>query len=92
MHEIDSLEFLKKFKKKDKIMYISNASHDPIFELNEYNLIKNNLDKGSIIISDNGSQMISKFSIQEEKKLICFTEEVENHWYPGAKCCVCYGF
>ena len=48
-------------------MYISDASHDPIFELNEYNLIKNNLDKGSIIISDNGSQMISKFSIQEEK-------------------------
>lgn len=31
LHEIDSLEFLKKFKKKDKIMYISDASHDPIF-------------------------------------------------------------
>ena len=47
---------------------------------------------GSIIISDNGSKALSEFSIQNKKKLFSFSEDVKDHWYPGAKCCVSCGY
>ena len=91
-HQIDSLEFLKNFNDKGKIIYISDAKHETEFEKKEFELIQKNFLPGSLIISDNGSEALSEFSIQKEKKLICFTEDVEDHWYPGAKCCVSYRY
>lgn len=91
-NQIDSLEFLKSFNDKGKIIYISDAKHEIEFEKKEFELIQKNFMSGSLIISDNGSKALSEFSIQNEKGLICFTEDVENHWYPGAKCCVSYGY
>jgi len=91
-NQIDSLEFLKNFNDKGKIIYISDAKHETEFEKKEFELIQKNLMPGSLIISDNGSKALSEFSIQNEKSLICFTEDVEHYWYPGAKCCVSYGY
>ena len=39
LNEIDSIDFLNKFNEKKKILYISDAKHDPEFEKKEYNLI-----------------------------------------------------
>ena len=75
---------------KKKILYISDAKHDPEFEKKEYNLISKNLIKNSIIISDNGSEALSEFSILNNKKILCFTEQVSEHWYSGAKCTISY--
>ena len=90
LNEIDSIDFLNKFNEKKKILYISDAKHDPEFEKKEYNLISKNLIKNSIIISDNGSEALSEFSILNNKKILCFTEQVSEHWYSGAKCTISY--
>ena len=92
LNEVDSLIFLKNFNEKNKIIYISDAKHEFEFEKKEFDLILKNLDKGSLIISDNGSKALSEFTIKHKKKMTCFSEEVKNHWYPGAKCCVSFDF
>tara|TARA_Y100000816_G_scaffold292262_1_gene286660 strand:+ start:1576 stop:2367 length:792 start_codon:yes stop_codon:yes gene_type:complete len=90
--EQDSIEFLKSYKDKKKILYISDAEHNYDFEFQEYELIKKNFAPGSIIISDTGSKSLSDFSIINNKKMICFAEIPGEHWYKGAKCSVSYGY
>tara|TARA_Y100001958_G_C21179199_1_gene509414 strand:+ start:452 stop:1246 length:795 start_codon:yes stop_codon:yes gene_type:complete len=90
--EQDSIEFLRNYKDKKKILYISDAEHNYDFEMQEYELIKKNFAPGSIIISDSGSKSLSDFSIVNNKKMICFTENPEEHWYKGSKCSVSYGY
>ena len=79
----NTLDFLRKYKSKKKTIYISDAYHNYDFEMKEYNLIKNNLAPGSIIISDNNSGSLSDFSIKHNKKLIYFHENVKNFWHKG---------
>lgn len=86
----DSLKFLSNFNSKKKIMYISDAEHNYEFELKEFDLIKKNLCNNSIIISDNNSGSLSKFSIQNKKKLVYFHEKSKNFWYGGAVSSVSY--
>ena len=90
--EKDSLEFLRNFNHTQKILFISDAKHEYNFEIKEFNLIKKNMKTGSIIISDSGSKSLSDFSVLNKKKLVCFTEEVDKHWYPGSKCLVSYNY
>jgi len=86
----DTLNFLSKFNGKKKIIYISDAEHNYDFELKEFNLIKKNLSNNSLIISDNNSGSLSKFSILNNKKLIYFHEKSKNFWYHGATTSVSY--
>ena len=62
---------------KKKILYISDAKHDPEFEKKEYNLISKNLIKNSIIISDN-ELTLSEFSILNNKKSYVLLNRFQN--------------
>ena len=86
----DTLDFLSKFNEKKKIIYISDAEHNYNFEIKEFNLIKKNLDIGSIIISDNNSGSLSDFSISNKKNLIYFYEKPKNFWHSGGVTSVSY--
>lgn len=90
--EKDSHEFLKSYKDKNKLIYISDADHDYNFEIKEYELIQKNLAPGSLIISDTGTKSLSDFSMLNNKKLVCFSEKPDQHWYLGAKCSISYDF
>ena len=86
----DTLNFLKNFNDKKKIIYISDAEHNYDFELKEFNLIKKNLADDSLIISDNNSGSLSTFSIENNKKLIYFHEKTKNFWYDGGTSSISY--
>ena len=90
--EKNSHEFLESYNEKNKILYISDAEHNYNFEIKEYELIQKNFAPGSIIISDTGSNSLSDFSILNNKKLVCFSEKPDQHWYSGAKCSISYGY
>ncbi len=90
--ENDSIKFLENYNDKKKILYISDADHSYDFEIMEYKLIKKNFTPGSIIISDTGSKSLSDFSLSNNKKMICFSENPDKHWYQGAKCSVSYDY
>ena len=80
----DTLNFLASFNDKKKIIYISDAEHNFDFELKEFNMIKKNLAPNSVLISDNNSGSLSKFSISNKKKLTYFNEKSKNFWYKDA--------
>lgn len=86
----NTLDFLRKYKNKKKTIYISDAYHNYDFETQEYNLIKNNLAPGSIIVSDNNSGSLSDFSIKNKKNIIYFHEDVKNFWHKGGVTSVSY--
>ncbi len=89
-HETDTLKFLKSFKIKKKILYISDAEHNYEFEKKEYELIKEKMSQGSIIVSDNNSGALSDFSREHKKNILYFNEQPKNTWYNGAKSVVSY--
>lgn len=86
----DTLNFLSTFNDKKKIIYISDAEHNFDFELKEFSMIKKNLAPNSVLISDNNSGSLSKFSISNKKKLTYFNEKSKNFWYKGAVTSVSY--
>ncbi len=81
----DSITSLKNFS--DPIdFFINDSDHSAEYEYDEYETIKNNLAKNSIILGDNShvTNKLSKFSRVNNRKFIFFSEKPEGHWYPGA--------
>jgi len=81
----DSIDILKNFDKKIDL-FINDSDHNKEYEYNEYKTILNKLSSKAIILGDNShvTEMLSKFSIENNRKFIFFEEKPEDHWYPGA--------
>ncbi len=86
----DSIDFIKNFNRKSKIVYISDAEHNYDFELEEYTEIQLKMLEGSIIISDNNSGALSEFSRKHNKNMLIFKESPKNTWYNGATASISY--
>ena len=89
-YEKDTLSFLETLNIKKKILYISDAEHTYDFEKKEYNLIKEKMSDGSVIISDNNSGALSDFSRKNNRNILFFKEEPKDTWYTGATTGVSY--
>ncbi len=81
----DSVESLKKLDRKIDL-FINDSDHDEEYEEQEYNTIRKNLSKSAIILGDNchATDKLLKFSINNNRNFIFFSEKPKNHWYPGS--------
>lgn len=80
----DAIETLLNFNKNINI-YINDSDHSITYEMREYQTIISKLNYNSFVIGDNShvTNMLSKFSIQENRNFLFFKEEPKGHWYPG---------
>lgn len=81
----DSIKSLLKLDKKIDI-FINDSDHSSEYEKKEYEIIKNKLNKDSIILGDNClcTNELLKFSLKQKRKFLLFQERSKDHWYPGA--------
>ena len=81
----DSIESLKKIDEKID-MFINDSDHSSDYEFQEYLTIKDRLSEKSIVLGDNShvTDCLVRFSIQEGRSFLFFSEKPRNHWYPGA--------
>lgn len=81
----DSIETIKKLTQSVDL-FINDSDHSAEYEYGEYQAIHRNLSKGAIILGDNShvTDKLSKFSRENGRNFIFFSEKPENHWYPGA--------
>ena len=66
-------------------LFINDSDHSKDYELREYDLVRNKLGNGAVIIGDNshGSPSLYDFSQAAGRKFLFFQEKPINHWYPG---------
>jgi hypothetical protein len=81
----DSIDSLKKIDEKIDI-FINDSDHSSEYEFQEYLTVKDRLSENSIILGDNShvTDCLVRFSIQEGRNFLFFSEKPRNHWYPGA--------
>lgn len=81
----DSIESLSKFSEKIDL-FINDSDHSATYEYDEYGIIKNKLSNNAVILGDNAhvTDSLSKFSRENNRKFIFFSEKPLSHWYPGA--------
>lgn len=81
----DSIESLSKLDKKIDL-FVNDSDHSEEYEAREYEIIKENLSEGSVILGDNShiSNKLLEFSVSVERNFVFFQEKPINHWYQGA--------
>jgi predicted O-methyltransferase YrrM len=80
----DSVKSLKKFNKKIDL-FINDSDHSANYEAQEYETIKNKLNKNGIILGDNSlhTDKLFKFSLANKRKFRIFQEKPKDHIYLG---------
>lgn len=80
----DSLKSLETLDKID--LFINDSDHSASYEKAEYELVRDKLTPGAIILGDNAhvTSELAEFSMRYGRRFIYFAEEPENHWYRGA--------
>ena len=80
----DSIESLKKFNGQIDV-FINDSDHSSEYEWEEYQIIKNKLSDGAIILGDNShtNTKLLQFSMDEGRNFLFFQEKPSKHWYPG---------
>ena len=81
----DSIESLEKFAEPIDI-FINDSDHSAEYELNEYVTISEILSDDAIILGDNShvTDSLSRFSRENGRRFMFFSEKPKAHWYPGA--------
>jgi hypothetical protein len=81
----DSVESLKNVDSEIDI-FINDSNHDPEYEEIEYATIAKKLSNKAVILGDNShvTDKLSKFSLENSREFLFFSEKPKNHWYPGA--------
>lgn len=73
-------------KIEEKIdLFINDSDHDSSYEMLEYKTIASQIHPSTIIIGDNShsSDALSEFSVNNNRNFIYFSEQPQDHWYPG---------
>ena len=80
----DSLKSLDALDKKIDL-FINDSDHSIDYEMAEYQMVKGKLSPCAVILGDNShaSEMLSRFSAETGRNFVFFSEEPQNHWYPG---------
>ena len=80
----DSIQTLKSLT-SEVDLFINDSDHSPDYEFNEYLEIKNKIHSKSILLGDNShvSEKLLQFSKLTERKFLYFSEDPQDHWYPG---------
>ena len=80
----DSLKSLDALDKKIDL-FINDSDHSIDYEMAEYQMVKGKLSPCAVILGDNShaSEMFSRFSAETGRNFVFFSEEPQNHWYPG---------
>jgi predicted O-methyltransferase YrrM len=81
----DSIRSLKALDEKIDL-FINDSDHSAEYEYHEYLTIAHKLSQRSIILGDNAhaTDSLSRFSRENNRSFVFFSEKPENHWYPGA--------
>jgi len=81
----DSIITLEKFDKEIDL-FVNDSDHSGEYEYLEYLTIAEKLSEKAIILGDNShvTDSLSRFSREQNRKFIFFSEKPESHWYPGA--------
>jgi predicted O-methyltransferase YrrM len=79
----DSLQSLAKLNNID--VFINDSDHSADYELAEYEMIKDKLTSGAIILGDNAhvTSKLADFSLRNGRRFIFLAEEPAHHWYRG---------
>lgn len=80
----DSLQSLRTL---DNIgLFINDSDHSADYEEAEYEMIRNRLAPGAIILGDNAhvTSRLAEFSLLNGRRFIFLPEEPAHHWYRGA--------
>lgn len=81
----DSIASLKKLNEQIDLL-VNDSDHSGEYEYREYLTIADKLSDRAVILGDNAhvTDSLSRFSREQGRKFIFFSEKPENHWYPGA--------
>jgi len=81
----DSISSLEKLDNKIDL-FVNDSDHSGEYEYSEYLTIAKKLSDHAVILGDNShvTDCLSRFSREQGRKFIFFSEKPENHWYPGA--------
>jgi hypothetical protein len=86
----DSVQSLQNLGEKIDL-FINDSDHNIDYETQEYITVKKKLSENFIILGDNShnSSSLIHFANENNLKYIFFSEEPDNHWYPGAGIGIC---
>ena len=81
----DSISSLEKMTEKIDL-FVNDSDHSGTYEYKEYLTIAGKMSDRAVILGDNAhvTDSLSRFSREQGRKFIFFSEKPENHWYPGA--------
>jgi len=79
----DSLQSLQTLSNID--VFINDSDHSADYELAEYEMIKDRISPGAVILGDNAhaTSKLAEFSLRNNRRFIFLAEEPANHWYRG---------
>lgn len=88
----DSITSLMKLDEKIDL-FVNDSDHSAEYEYREYVTIAEKLSEKAVILGDNShvTDSLSRFSREQNRKFIFFSEKPEGHWYPGAGIGISYG-
>src|SRR5450756_356962 len=80
----DSLQSLEGLPCKVDV-FINDSDHSESYEQAEYEMIKNKMSPGAILLGDNShvTSKLAEFSMREGRRFVFLSEEPANHWYRG---------
>jgi predicted O-methyltransferase YrrM len=80
----DSLQSLEKLNNID--FFVNDSDHGAEYEEAEYEMIRDKLAPGAIILGDNAhvTVKLAEFSLRNGRRFIFLAEAPANHWYRGA--------
>lgn len=81
----DSITSLKKLDENIDL-FVNDSDHSDEYEYREYLTVAEKLSDHAVILGDNShvTDSLSRFSREQGRKFIFFSEKPEDHWYPGA--------
>lgn len=67
-------------------LFINDSDHSADYEAREYEVIRDKLSKGAIVLGDNShaTDRLLEFAERTGRHFLFFQEKPRGHWYPGA--------
>lgn len=80
----DSITTLKKIDTPIDL-FINDSDHSTTYEAREYDTVKDKMSESGVILGDNAhvTDSLREFSEANGRHFIFFSEQPEDHWYPG---------
>lgn len=80
----DSITTLKKIETPIDL-FINDSDHSKTYEAREYDTIRDKMSQSGVILGDNAhvTDSLRKFSEANGRHFVFFSEQPEDHWYPG---------